>query len=315
IEVDVDALSDGKDVIIGGIMQHIEEAGIHSGDSACALPPFSLAPETLEEIRRQTVELALELNVVGLMNIQYAIKGQTIYLLEVNPRASRTVPFVSKATGRPLAQIAARIMAGKSLQELGVSGEIVPQHTAVKESVFPFVKFPGVDTLLGPEMKSTGEVMGLDMDFGKAFAKAQLAAGVKLPLEGKVFISVKDADKKGILEAARKLVSAGFELVATAGTASFLQEKDIPVQRINKVKEGRPHCVDAIKSHEIAMVFNTTFGAQSVADSYSIRRSSLMYNVAYYTTVAGMIAAVDGILAMKRETLDVKPLQEYHFDQ
>lgn len=315
IEVDVDALSDGKDVIIGGIMQHIEEAGIHSGDSACALPPFSLASETMEEIRRQTVELALELNVVGLMNIQYAIKGQTIYLLEVNPRASRTVPFVSKATGRPLAQIAARIMAGKSLQELGVSGEIIPEHTAVKESVFPFVKFPGVDTLLGPEMKSTGEVMGLDMDFGKAFAKAQLAAGVKLPLAGKVFISVKDADKKAILEPARKLVSAGFELVATSGTASFLQEKDIPVQRINKVKEGRPHCVDAIKSHEIAMVFNTTFGAQSVADSYSIRRSSLMYNVAYYTTVAGMIAAVDGILAMKRETLDVKPLQEYHFDQ
>ncbi|BCA79754.1 carbamoyl-phosphate synthase large subunit [Desulfuromonas sp. AOP6] len=315
IEVDVDALSDGRDVIIGGIMQHIEEAGIHSGDSACALPPFSLAPEVLDEIRRQTVELALELNVVGLMNIQYAVKGQTIYLLEVNPRASRTVPFVSKATGRPLAQIAARIMAGKSLRELDISGEIVPQHTAVKESVFPFVKFPGVDTLLGPEMKSTGEVMGLDMDFGKAFAKAQLAAGVKLPLTGKVFISVKDADKKAILEPARKLATAGFELVATAGTASFLKEKGIPVQRINKVKEGRPHCVDAIKSHEIAMVFNTTFGAQSVADSYSIRRSSLMYNVAYYTTVAGMIAAVDGILAMKRETLDVKPLQEYHFGQ
>ena len=315
IEVDVDALSDGKDVIIGGIMQHIEEAGIHSGDSACALPPFSLTPGILDEIRRQTAELALELNVVGLMNIQYAVKGQTIYLLEVNPRASRTVPFVSKATGRPLAQIAARVMAGKTLRELGVSGEIVPQHTAVKESVFPFVKFPGVDTLLGPEMKSTGEVMGLDMDFGKAFAKAQLAAGVKLPLTGKVFISVKDADKKAILEPASKLAMAGFELVATSGTAAYLQEKGIPVQRINKVKEGRPHCVDAIKSHEIAMVFNTTFGAQSVADSYSIRRSSLMYNVAYYTTVAGMIAAVDGILAMKRETLDVKPLQEYHFDQ
>jgi carbamoyl-phosphate synthase large subunit len=312
IEVDVDALADGREVVIGGIMQHIEEAGIHSGDSACALPPFSLKPAVIDEIRRQTIALALELQVVGLMNIQYAIKGETVYLLEVNPRASRTVPFVSKATNRPLAKIAAKVMAGRTLAELGVTGEIIPEYISVKESVFPFVKFPGVDTLLGPEMKSTGEVMGIDLEFGKAFAKAQLGAGVRLPTRGKVFISVKDTDKKWIVEPARLLVSAGFEIVATRGTAAFLNEKEIPAQPINKVKEGRPHCVDAIKSHEIAMVFNTTFGPQSVADSYSIRRSALMYNVAYFTTVAGMKAAVDGILAMRRENLDVKPLQEYY---
>ena len=312
MEVDVDALCDGKEVVIGGIMQHIEEAGIHSGDSACVLPPFSLKTPVVEEIRRQTMALALELRVVGLMNIQFAVKGEDIYLLEVNPRASRTVPFVSKATGRPLAKIAARVMAGRTLPELGVSGDIVPKHVSVKEAVFPFVKFPGVDTLLGPEMKSTGEVMGIDLEFGKAFAKAQLGAGVRLPLSGKVFISVKDSDKKHILDPARKLTEAAFEIVATSGTAAFLQEKGIAVTAINKVKEGRPHCVDAIKSNEIAMVFNTTFGAESVADSYSIRRSALMNNVAYYTTVAGMAAAVDGILAMRRETLDVTPLQEYY---
>jgi carbamoyl-phosphate synthase large subunit len=246
------------------------------------------------------------------MNIQFAVKDRTVYLLEVNPRASRTVPFVSKATGRPLAKIAARVMSGRTLADLGISGEIVPKHISVKESVFPFAKFPGVDTLLGPEMKSTGEVMGIDFDFGKAFAKAQLGANVKMPMSGKVFISVKDSDKKYIIDSARKLAEAGFEIVATRGTASFLLEKGVPAKPINKVKEGRPHCVDAIKSHEITMVFNTTFGAQSVADSYSIRRSALMYNVAYFTTVAGMKAAVDGILAMRRETLDVTPLQEYY---
>jgi len=312
LEVDVDALCDGKDVVIGGIMQHIEEAGIHSGDSACALPAYSLSTAIQDEIRRQTVALALEIGVVGLMNIQYAVKGDVVYLLEVNPRASRTVPFVAKATGRPLAQIAARVMAGRTLADLGVSGEIIPRHVAVKESVFPFIKFPGVDTILGPEMKSTGEVMGIDMDFAKAFAKAQQGAGVKLPSSGKVFISLKDSDKKYVVEPARKLVEAGFTIVATRGTASFLEEKGIAVQTINKVKEGRPHCVDAIKSHEIVMVFNTTFGAQSVADSYSIRRSALVYNVAYFTTIAGIDAVVNGILAMKRENLDVKPLQEYY---
>ncbi|HKI50767.1 MAG TPA: carbamoyl-phosphate synthase large subunit [Geothermobacteraceae bacterium] len=312
IEVDVDALCDGKQVVIGGIMEHIEEAGIHSGDSACALPPYSLDQELVDEIRRQTVELALELNVVGLMNIQYAIKDRTIYLIEVNPRASRTVPFVSKATNRPLAKIAARLMAGKTLAELGINEEIVPRHVSVKEAVFPFVKFPGVDTLLGPEMKSTGEVMGIDWEFGKAFAKAQLGAGVKLPLAGKVFVSIKDSDKRLLLDAVQKLDEAGFTIVATRGTASFLEEKGVRVETINKVKEGRPHCVDAIKSHEFCMVFNTTFGAQSVADSYSIRRSALMNNLAYFTTVAGARAAVDGILAMRRETLDAVPLQEYY---
>ncbi|WP_321531752.1 carbamoyl-phosphate synthase large subunit [uncultured Desulfuromonas sp.] len=311
IEIDVDALADGTDVVIGGIMQHIEEAGIHSGDSACSLPPYSLAEELVEEVRRQTRALALELGVIGLMNIQFAVKDNIVYLIEVNPRASRTSPFVSKATGRPLAKIAARLMAGKTLKELNILDDIVPDHVAVKESVFPFAKFPGVDTLLGPEMKSTGEVMGLDKDFGKAFAKAQMGAGVNLPLSGKVFISVKDSDKPETIAIAKKLVDAGFSLIATGGTATTLQENGLPVERVNKVKEGRPHCVDAIKNGDIAMVFNTTFGIQSIADSYSIRRSALMYSVAYFTTVTGMDAAVDGILAMQRETLDVVALQEY----
>ncbi|MDT8420739.1 MAG: carbamoyl-phosphate synthase large subunit [Desulfuromonadales bacterium] len=312
IEIDVDALADGENVVIGGVMQHIEEAGIHSGDSACALPPYSLSEEIVSAIRQQTRELALELGVVGLMNIQFAVKGTTIYLIEVNPRASRTVPFVSKATNRPLAKIASLVMAGQSLQELGVEGDIVPQHVSVKEAVFPFVKFPGVDTLLGPEMKSTGEVMGIDREFGKAFAKAQLGAGVKLPLSGNIFVSVKDSDKRLIVEPVRRLAEAGFKIIATRGTADFLNKNGVLTTPVNKVQEGRPHIVDAIKSREIAMVFNTTLGAQSVADSYSIRRSTLMQEVAYYTTVAGIHAVTDGILAMKRENLDVKPLQEYY---
>ncbi|MDT8442013.1 MAG: carbamoyl-phosphate synthase large subunit [Desulfuromonadales bacterium] len=311
IEVDVDALADGSDVVIGGVMQHIEEAGIHSGDSACSLPPYSLSATVVDEIRRQTRALALELDVRGLMNIQFAVKENEVYLIEVNPRASRTAPFVSKATGRPLAKIAARVMAGRSLRELGVCSEIVPKHMAVKESVFPFVKFPGVDTLLGPEMKSTGEVMGIATDFGRAFAKAQLGAGVRLPLSGKVLVSVKDADKPAIVEPIRKLQAAGFEIVSTRNTASFLRAHGVPAVPVNKVNEGRPDCVDLIKSSQIDMVFNTTFGAQSIRDSFSIRRSALMHNVAYYTTVAGIEAAVDGILAMQRETLDVTPLQEY----
>ncbi|MCD6527817.1 MAG: carbamoyl-phosphate synthase large subunit [Desulfuromonas sp.] len=313
IEIDVDALADGTDVVIGGIMQHIEEAGIHSGDSACSLPPYSLPQDQIEEVRRQTRALALELNVIGLMNIQFALKDGVIYLIEVNPRASRTSPFVSKATGRPLAKIAARLMAGKTLKELGIEGDIVPDHVAVKESVFPFAKFPGVDTLLGPEMKSTGEVMGLDKDFGKAFAKAQLGAGVNLPLSGKVFVSIKDSDKPATIEIAKKLVEAGFSLVATEGTAKILEDNGLAVEKVNKVKEGRPHCVDAIKNGDIAMVFNTTFGIQSIADSYSIRRSALMHSVAYFTTVTGMDAAVDGIMAMQRESLDAVALQEYSF--
>lgn len=312
VEVDVDALSDGRKVVIGGIMQHIEEAGIHSGDSACSLPPYSLAPDIVDDIRRQTEALALELGVSGLMNIQFAVKEKDVYLIEVNPRASRTAPFVSKATGRPLAKIAARVMSGKTLDELGVDGEISPAYISVKESVFPFIKFPGVDTLLGPEMKSTGEVMGIDFEFGKAFAKAQLGANVRLPKSGKVFVSVKDTDKKALLEPVRKLANIGFQIVSTKGTAAYLQSHGLTVETVNKVKEGRPHCVDMIKSEEISMVFNTTFGAQSIIDSFSIRRSALVYNVAYFTTVAGIEAVVDGISALHRESLDVKPLQEYY---
>ncbi|NLC71516.1 MAG: carbamoyl-phosphate synthase large subunit [Desulfuromonadaceae bacterium] len=312
IEMDVDALCDGQEVIIGGIMQHIEEAGIHSGDSACSLPPYTLDPAIGDEIRRQTAMLALELNVVGLMNVQFAVQGDTVFVLEVNPRASRTVPFVAKASGRPLAKIAARLMIGRTLRELGIDRELIPDHMAVKEAIFPFIKFPGVDTLLGPEMKSTGEVMGIDKDFGQAFAKAQLGVGVRLPLEGTVFISVRDEDKPMVLEPARRLAEMGFGIVATRGTAVFLYENGLPASPIQRVSEGRPHCVDAIKNGEIAMVFNTTLGARSVEDSFSIRRTALIYNVAYYTTVAGMIAAVEGIAAMRKENLDVKPLQEYY---
>jgi len=311
IEIDVDALCDGSEVVIGGIMEHIEEAGIHSGDSACSLPPYSISDELVAEIRRQTVMMALELNVKGLMNVQYAVKGNRVYILEVNPRASRTSPFVSKATGRPLAKIAARIMAGKSLKELGISGDIVPKHISVKESVFPFVKFPGVDTLLGPEMKSTGEVMGIGDTFAEAFAKAQLGANVKMPLSGNAFISVRDADKKHVVSAAEKLYKHGFGIMATGGTATYLIEKGIPVKRVNKVLEGRPHIVDAIKNGEVSLVINTTHGAQAVADSFSIRREALMHNIAYYTTVAGAKAVVDSIIALKTQELGVKALQDY----
>ncbi|OGU17203.1 MAG: carbamoyl phosphate synthase large subunit [Geobacteraceae bacterium GWC2_53_11] len=311
IEIDVDALCDGTDVVIGGIMEHIEEAGIHSGDSACSLPPYSIGQDIIAEIRRQTVLMALELNVKGLMNVQYAVKGTTVYILEVNPRASRTSPFVSKATGRPLAKIAARIMAGKTLKELGIVSDIIPKHISVKEAVFPFVKFPGVDTLLGPEMKSTGEVMGIGETFAEAFAKSQLGANVKLPLSGNVFISVRDADKKHVVSAAEKLYKAGFGILATGGTAQFLEEKGIPVRRVNKVLEGRPHIVDAIKNGEVQMVFNTTHGAQAVADSFSIRREALMHGLAYYTTVAGAKAVADSILALQNHDLTVKPIQDY----
>jgi carbamoyl-phosphate synthase large subunit len=274
-------------------------------------PPYSISRETSDEIKRQTKLMALELGVKGLMNVQFAVRDGEIFILEVNPRASRTVPFVSKATGRPLAKLAARIMAGKTLKELGIETEIEPKHIAVKESVFPFVKFPGVDTILGPEMKSTGEVMGIDVDFARAFAKAQLGAGVRLPLSGSVFLSVRDSDKKHIVSPAKKLYDNGFELVATRGTASYLQEKGIPVKVVNKVVEGRPHIVDSIKNNEICMVINTTQGAQAVADSFSIRRNALVNNIAYFTTTSGAKAAVDGILAMLSKELDAKPLQEY----
>ena len=291
VEVDVDAICDGKDVVIGGIMQHIEQAGVHSGDSACSLPPYNLSEEVQNQLREQTRALALELNVLGLMNIQFAIQsisgGEKIYVLEVNPRASRTVPFVSKAIGRPLAKIAARCMAGQSLREQGFTKEVVPNHYSVKEAVFPFLKFPGVDPLLGPEMKSTGEVMGVGASFGEAFAKSQLAAGGPLPPSGRAFISVRNGDKKAIVPVARQLADAGFELVATGGTTETLHAASIECERINKVTEGRPHIVDQVKNDEIDLIINTTDGKQSISDSFSIRREALNHKVTYFTTVAG----------------------------
>ena len=311
-EVDVDALSDGRRVVIGGIMEHIELAGIHSGDSACSLPPRTLSATVQAEIRRQTSLLAQELGVVGLMNIQFAVKEQQVFLIEVNPRASRTVPFVSKAIGIPLAKIAARVMAGKSLDELGFTQEVIPGHVNVKEAVFPFIKFPGVDTLLGPEMKSTGEVMGMDQSFAMAFVKAQFAAGNILPETGQVFLSVRDRDKPATLPIARQLAENGFSLVATRGTAAFLRRHGLSVEMVNKVLEGSPHIVDALQAGSIDLVINTTEGAQSIKDSFSIRRSSLECQVPYFTTVAGAEAAVEGIARLKQGLLGVCPLQEYH---
>ncbi len=310
IEVDVDAIADGSDVFVAGIMQHIEEAGIHSGDSACSLPPYSLSPEIVEELKRQTRILARELRVIGLMNIQFAIKGDDVYLLEVNPRASRTVPFVAKATGIPVAKIASRVMAGEKLADFHLV-EGTPNHIAVKEAVFPFNRFPGVDILLGPEMKSTGEVMGIDTDFGRAYAKAQLGAGTSLPLAGTVFISVKDHDKPIAVGIARDLVELGFTVVATSCTGRILQQAGLPVAIVNKVMEGRPHCVDLMLSGGVQMVINTTDGAMSVADSFSIRRTALTNNIAHTTTMTGARAAVAGIRALKIEGLDVRPLQGY----
>ncbi|MEE9591707.1 MAG: carbamoyl-phosphate synthase large subunit, partial [Thermodesulfobacteriota bacterium] len=312
VEVDVDCISDGRDVVIGGIMEHIEEAGVHSGDSACSIPPYSLDADVIEDIRRQTISLARELSVIGLMNIQFAVRDGSVYILEVNPRASRTVPFVSKTIGRPLAKIATKIMLGRTLRELDFTGEVFPEYTSVKEAVFPFIKFPGVDTILGPEMKSTGEVMGIDVDFGRAFAKAQIAAGNTLPLNGNVFISVKDEDKLSMVLIAKEIKRLGFGIMATKGTASFFQLKGIDSDFVYKVGEGRPNIVDRIKSGEVAMVINTSFGAKSVADSYSIRRSSLVHGIPYFTTVAGAKAAIHGIAAIKKEGLKVKTIHEFH---
>ncbi|PKU22571.1 carbamoyl-phosphate synthase large subunit [Telmatospirillum siberiense] len=310
-EVDVDCLADGKDVYVAGIMEHIEEAGIHSGDSACSLPPHSLAPDVIAEIKRQTALLARSLNVVGLMNVQFAVKAGDIYILEVNPRASRTVPFVAKATGIPIAKIASRIMAGESLASFHLA-ERPLNHVAVKEAVFPFARFPGVDILLGPEMKSTGEVMGIDVDFPRAFAKSQLGSGTRLPIDGTAFVSVRDADKPGLTEIARKLTSLGFKVVATSGTAALLRSQGVEVGVINKVLEGRPHCVDAMLSGQVQLVVNTTSeGSQAVSDSFSIRRTALTRNIPHYTTLAGARAAVDAIEALRAGTLDVAPLQSY----
>jgi carbamoyl-phosphate synthase large subunit len=314
VEVDVDAICDGEQVLIGSIMEHIEQAGVHSGDSACSLPPYSLSAEVQDQLREQTRQLALKLGVVGLMNIQFAIQftdeGSNIYLLEVNPRASRTVPFVSKATGVPLAKIAARCMAGISLKEQGVTKEVVPKNYAVKESVFPFVKFPGVDPLLGPEMKSTGEVMGVGKTFGMAFAKAQLGAGVDLPTKGRVFISVRERDREYAVLLGNELVAKGFDLVATSGTGSALREAGIEFRQVNKVHEGRPHIVDMIKNGDIALIINTTEGKKAIHDSYTIRSSALQHKVSYTTTIAGANATVRALdyLAVN----DVTRLQHLH---
>jgi len=298
--------------VIGGIMEHIERAGVHSGDSACSLPTKSIPTSVLDEIRRQTKALALELNVVGLMNVQFAVKDEQVYILEVNPRASRTVPFVSKAIGVPLAKLAARVMVGRSLDDLGFTEEIVPAHISVKESVFPFSKFPGVDTLLGPEMKSTGEVMGIGTSFGAAFAKAQIAAGTVLPTSGAVFISVREEDKAAVLPTATRLARCGFALIATEGTAAYLARHGLKVEAINKVAEGSPHCVDTIQSGRIAMVINTPKGFGPNLDSLSIRRSALECRVPYFTTVAGAEAAAEGVELLQREALTVRALQDYH---
>jgi carbamoyl-phosphate synthase large subunit len=311
IEVDVDAVSDGEQVIIGGIMEHVEQAGVHSGDSACSLPPFSLSKELLDELRSQTVAMAKALNVVGLMNVQFAIQGETVYVLEVNPRASRTVPFVSKATGVPLAKIAARCMAGQTLAQQGISKEIIPPYYSVKEAVFPFIKFPGVDTILGPEMKSTGEVMGVGETFAEAFVKSQLAASVKLPKDGKVFISVREADKSGVVEIAGSLVKLGFTILATRGTAAVVGAAGVEVTVVNKVAEGRPHILDMIKNGEVNLIINTVESKPSVMrDSYSIRHAALQGRITYYTTLAGARAACLGMLHMT--DLQVYDLQTQH---
>ena len=319
IEVDVDCISDGERTFIGGVMEHIEQAGVHSGDSACSLPPYSISKEVIDELKRQTALMAKGLNVVGLMNVQFAIQQHevdgkmvdAVYVLEVNPRASRTVPFVSKATGLQLAKIAARCMVGQTLTQQGILHEVVPPYFSVKEAVFPFVKFPGVDTILGPEMKSTGEVMGIGQTFGEAFVKSQLAAGINLPKQGKVFISVKGPDKPRVVQLARDLLQLGFQLVATKGTASAIAAAGLPVTPVNKVLEGRPHIVDMLKNHEIALVVNTVEEKRSaITDSRVIRTSALASRVTTYTTIWGAEAAVEGMRHL--DELRVYDLQGLH---
>jgi carbamoyl-phosphate synthase large subunit len=313
IEVDVDCICDGTSVYVAGVMEHIEEAGIHSGDSACSLPPYSLSPSMITELKDETDALARAIGVVGLMNVQYAIKDGAVYVLEVNPRASRTVPFVAKATGVAIAKIGALVMAGQKLEKFALDDTAISRHVAVKEAVFPFARFPSVDTILGPEMKSTGEVMGLDHSFERAFAKAQLGAGVVLPTGGCVFLSVRDNDKPGLVALARRLTEMGFSILATRGTAVRIREAGLPVRVVNKVLEGRPHCVDAIRSGDIQMVINTSQGAQSTADSFDIRRNALTHGIPHYTTIAGARAAVHAIAALKAGTLEVAPLQSYFY--
>lgn len=312
IEIDVDAVSDGSICVIAGIMEHIEAAGIHSGDSACVTPPYSLSDELIEQLKQNTYALARELQVMGLMNIQYAIKNDVIYILEVNPRASRTIPFISKATGIPWAKVAAKVMVGKTLRELGIEREVEIRHIAVKESVFPFKRFYGVDTVLGPEMKSTGEVMGIDTDFGLAFAKSQISAGTLIPLTGRVFISVMNKDKRPIVFVAKKLVDLGFELVATRGTAKVLSNNGIPVQTVFKVGEGRPDIVDRMKNGEIQLVINTPSGKKPKVDEVAIRSQAVAHNIPIITTLSGAEAVVNGIESLLKKGMSVKSLQEYH---
>ncbi|MFU8805431.1 MAG: carbamoyl-phosphate synthase large subunit, partial [Bradymonadaceae bacterium] len=312
VEIDVDCISDGENAVIGGIMEHIEEAGVHSGDSACVLPPFNLPEAVLRTVREQTIAMALELGIVGLMNVQFAVQEHRVFVLEVNPRASRTIPFVSKAIGVPLAGMAARVMLGEKLIDLGLTVERIPPYFSVKESVFPFNKFPEVDTILGPEMRSTGECMGIDDNFAMAFYKAQVAGSNEPPLSGKVFISLKNTDKWSSVPVAQQLQALGFELVATRGTAQYLRQNGLEVRSINKVKEGQPHIVDAIINKEIAMVINTTIGGPAIRDSRSIRRATLQLGIPYFTTLAGARGAVGAMTELARSTPSVCSLQEYH---
>ncbi|MEN8243662.1 MAG: carbamoyl-phosphate synthase large subunit [Thermodesulfobacteriota bacterium] len=312
IEMDVDAISDGKQAVIGGIMEHIEAAGVHSGDSACVLPPYTLGPDMLEEISKATRAMAHELNVVGLMNVQYAIKDNQLFVIEVNPRASRTIPFVSKATGIPLAKVATKVMLGKTLEELGVVEEVIPEYISIKEAVLPFDRFPDVDTLLGPEMKSTGEVMGIDSHFGGAYAKAQLGAGMKLPTVGTVFISVKDSEKAAVLPVASQFHKIGFSIMSTRGTSIFLSKNSIPNEEVTKVSMGRPNVVDAIKNGQVQLIINTGAGDTSKRDGYHIRRSALKFNIPYATTIAGAKAMSRGVTALRDKDLTVKTVQAYH---
>lgn len=312
LEVDVDAISDGRTTIIGGIMQHIEAAGVHSGDSACVLPPHSIAAAMIDDITRATKAMSAELNVIGLMNVQYAIKDDRLYVIEVNPRASRTVPFVSKASGVPLAKLATKVMLGRSLAELGLTREVVPAHVSVKEAVLPFDRFPDVDTLLGPEMKSTGEVMGIDTHFGSAYAKAQLGAGQRLPTEGSVFISVLDADKPVMAPLAADFARLGFTILATSGTRDYLRGQGVDAEPINKLAQGRPHVEDAIKNGRIQLVINTGMGDTPSKDGYIIRRAALKYGTPYVTTAAGALAVGQAIAALKSQALGVRCIQSYH---
>ncbi len=312
VEVDVDAISDGRMTVIGGIMEHIEAAGVHSGDSACVLPPYSISEKLITEITQATKAMAAELNVIGLMNVQYAIKDEKLFVIEVNPRASRTVPFVSKATGIPLAKLATKIMMGRTLENLGLTSEVIPKHMSVKEAVLPFDRFPLVDTLLGPEMKSTGEVMGIGYDFGSAYAKAQLGAGQKLPTQGTVFISVMDADKADIANVAKEFTQMGYNIMATSGTCSFLNNLGIAAKQVNKLEQGRPHVEDAIKNNQIDLVINTGSGDTPSKDGYVIRRAALKFAIPYVTTAAGALAISKALAALKSQTLGVRSLQEYH---